>query len=118
MPYVAQQNFPPFTLPPSDFATTSTAVPREQQQAQQQQNYAPAPSSEYSEHGMQQPTSDMMLLDQMGLQTTIPVFGSDSILNKSPYVGMPEDFMAFLFNSTHPGEGSPMTGVPMQYTYV
>jgi hypothetical protein len=54
----------------------------------------------------------MMLLDQMGMQQTMPVFGSDNLLNKSPYVAIPEDFVAYLFN-TH-GEGSPMTGVPMQ----
>lgn len=58
----------------------------------------------------------MMLLDQMSMPTTIPIFGpADSILNKSPYVGMPEDFMAFLFNTNgQPGEGSPMIGAQMQ----
>ncbi|OIW32225.1 zinc finger domain-containing protein [Coniochaeta ligniaria NRRL 30616] len=90
--YVPPQNFTPFTLPPSDFSTTSAPVPREPQQA------------------------DMMLLDQMSMPTTIPIFGpTDSMLNKSPYVGMPEDFMAYLFNTnnTHSGEGSPMIGAQM-----
>lgn len=55
----------------------------------------------------------MMLLDQMGMQQTMPVFGSDSILNKSPYVAIPEDFVAYLFN-THGGDASPIAGVPLQ----
>lgn len=46
------------------------------------------------------------------MQQTMPVFGTEGTLNKSPYVGMPEDFMAYLFNT--PGESSPMTGVPIQ----
>lgn len=54
----------------------------------------------------------MMLLDQMAMPQTMPVFGSDSMLNKSPYVGMPEDFMAYLFNTAHT-DGSPMA-VPIQ----
>lgn len=41
----------------------------------------------------------MMMLDQMAMPGTVPVFGGDGDLNKSPYVGMPEDFMAYLFNS-------------------
>lgn len=114
--YVSAQNFPPFTLPPSDFSTTSTAIKREAQEA-----YAPATSSEYSEQNHQQQSGDMMLLDQMSMTTTIPVFGpSDSILNKSPYVGMPEDFMAYLFSTNgQAGEGSPMIGGQIPgYKYV
>jgi hypothetical protein len=106
MPYVAPQNFPPFSLPPSDFTASSPAVAREDQQA-----YGPQNSAEYTDQHPQA-ASEMMLLDQMGMQQTMPVFGSDSILNKSPYVAIPEDFVAYLFN-TH-GDGSPMTGVPIQ----
>lgn len=109
--YVPPQNFTPFTLPPSDFSTTSAPVPRESQQT-----YAPPTSSEYSEHNHQQQSSDMMLLDQMSMPTTIPIFGpTDSMLNKSPYVGMPEDFMAYLFSTTNtqPGDGSPLIGAQM-----
>lgn len=107
VPYVPPQNFPPFSLPPSDFASSGTgAVARDEQQA-----YAPSTSGEYTDQ-QPQATGEMMLLDQMGMQQTMPVFGSDSILNKSPYVAIPEDFVAYLFN-TH-GENSPMTGVPMQ----
>jgi len=53
----------------------------------------------------------MMLLDQIGMQQTMPVFQVDGIINKSPYVAMPDDFMAFLFSQ---GGESPMTGMPMQ----
>lgn len=111
MPYVTPQNFPPFSLPPSDFnARPSTTVGQDEQQA-----YVPATTAEYSDH--QHQSGEMMMLAEMSMQQTMPVFGSESVLNKSPYVGMPEDFMAYLFN-TH-GEGSPMTGVPIQgYKYV
>ncbi|ESA43081.1 hypothetical protein GE21DRAFT_6690 [Neurospora crassa] len=108
VPYVTPQNFPPFSLPPSDFATTSPAavVSREAQQ----QAYVPLTTAESFDHHPQD-TGEIVRLDQMSMQQTMPVFGTDSILNKSPYVGMPEDFMAYLFN-TH-GEGSP-TVVPVQ----
>lgn len=69
---------------------------------------------EYHQQGPQQPAGEMMLLDNMSNQTTIPVFGSDSVLNKSPYVGMPEDFMAYLFNTQGP-DGSPMNHMVPQY---
>ncbi|KAB5572511.1 fungal-specific transcription factor domain-containing protein [Coniochaeta sp. 2T2.1] len=112
--YVPPQNFTPFTLPPSDFSTTSATVKRESQQT-----YAPPASAEYSEQMQQSQPSDMMLLDQMSMPTTIPIFGpSDSILNKSPYVGMPEDFMAYLFNTNgQPGEGSPLIGAQQLQGY-
>ncbi|KAJ4300500.1 hypothetical protein N0V88_003175 [Collariella sp. IMI 366227] len=110
MPYVGTQNFPPFSLPPSDFATSSTAATRDDQ------SYAPTTSAEYTDQ-QTQATGEMMLLDQMGMQQTMPVFGTDSILNKSPYVAIPEDFVAYLFN-THDGSASPIAGVPMQsYNY-
>jgi len=107
MPYVPPQNFPPFSLPPSDFAAPSSATVAHDDH----QNYVPSTSGEYSEQHTQA-NGEMMLLDQMSMQQTMPVFGSDGTLSKSPYVGMPEDFMAYLFNT--PGESSPMTGVPMQ----
>ncbi|RYP69221.1 hypothetical protein DL769_005336 [Monosporascus sp. CRB-8-3] len=103
-PYVHQTNFPPFSLPPSEFATTSAAgVSGESRQA-----YAPTTSGEYSEHPQPQASGEMMLLDQMTAQTTIPVFGSDGVLNKSPYISIPEDFVAYLFNSGP--DGSPTMG--------
>ncbi|KAH8681248.1 c2h2 finger domain-containing protein [Xylariales sp. PMI_506] len=113
--YVSQQNFPPFTLPPSDFAATSpVTVSRESGQS-----YAPAMSSEYSDGSMVHASSEMMLLDQMAAQTTIPVFGTDGMLNKSPYISIPEDFVAYLFNTANP-DGSPVLGqkVPQgQYSH-
>ena len=110
MPYVAPQNFPPFSLPPSEFPNAaSPSVAR----ADEQPNYVPATSAEYSDQ-QPQAAGEMMLLDQMGMPQTMPVFGSDTMLNKSPYVGMPEDFMAYLFNTGHGEAGSPMTGVPIQ----
>ncbi|KAK7734977.1 hypothetical protein SLS53_007754 [Cytospora paraplurivora] len=57
---------------------------------------------------------EMVLLDNMTSQTTIPVFGSDSVLNRSPNVGMPEDFMAYLFNTQAP-DGTPINGMMPQY---
>ncbi|KAG8425145.1 hypothetical protein J3458_001877 [Metarhizium acridum] len=41
-----------------------------------------------------------------------PVFGDDGSLSKTPYVAMPEDFMAYLFNSL-PSQGSP-PGIGLQ----
>lgn len=65
--------------------------------------------------GQPQSTGEMVLLDNMTSQTTIPVFGSDSVLNKSPYVGMPEDFMAYLFN-TQGSESAQMNQMMPQYS--
>jgi hypothetical protein len=101
-PFVQQQNFPPFNLPPSDFSTGPSGMSRESGQA-----YAPTTSAEYAEQHAHQ-SGDMMMLDHMGMQQTIPVFGSDSIMNKSPYVSIPEDFVAYLFNTQNNPEGSPM----------
>lgn len=114
-PYVPQSNFPPFTLPPSEYATTSaTNMSGESGQA-----YAPPPTSaEYGEHAHPHSSGEMMLLDQMAAQTTIPVFGTDGVLNKSPYISIPEDFVAYLFNSNS-SDGSPSMGpivAPNQYS--
>ncbi|KAK8106192.1 hypothetical protein PG999_009551 [Apiospora kogelbergensis] len=80
MPYVNQQNFPPFSLPPSDFASASPA----NGSREAGQPYAPTTSGEYSDHPPHT-SGEMVLLDQMTNQTTIPVFGSDGVSNKSPY---------------------------------
>lgn len=106
MPFVPPQNFPPFSLPPSDFTASAAGTATRDDQ----QTYAASTSAEYNDQ-QPQAAGEMMLLDQMSMQQTMPVFGSDNLLNKSPYVAIPEDFVAYLFNS---GEGSPMTGVPMQ----
>jgi hypothetical protein len=104
-PYVTQQNFPPFNLPPSDFTNGTATTP-----AEAGGPYIPSTSAEYPEQGHPSQSSEMMLLDQMSMPGTIPVFGSESILNKSPFVSIPEDFVAYLFN-THQGDGSQMTPV-------
>jgi hypothetical protein len=51
-------------------------------------------------------SADIIALDQMAMPMAGPVFGDDGGLNKSPYAGMPEDFMAYLFNSL-PSQNSP-----------
>jgi hypothetical protein len=43
-------------------------------------------------------SSEMMMLDQMAIQASAPVFASDGIHNKSPYT-LPDDFVKFLFHS-------------------
>ncbi|KAJ0115297.1 hypothetical protein J7T55_012573 [Diaporthe amygdali] len=110
-PYSGHTNFPPFSLPPSNFASTvsSATVPREGGQA-----YTPQQGVNEYPQGQPQPAGEMVLLENMTSQTTIPVFGSDSVLNKSPYVGMPEDFMAYLFNTQGP-DGNPMNHMVPQY---
>lgn len=109
--YMGQQNFPAFSLPPSDFSQT-TAAPVSREAGQ----YAPQ-NLDYTQHGPPQSTGEMMLLDNIPSQTTIPVFGTDGVLNKSPYVGMPEDFMAYLFNTgSQQGDGSTLGQMtPQQY---
>ena len=101
-PFVSQQNFPPFNLPPSDFSNgAASSMPQDQAQS-----YAPSTSAEYPEHHTQQP-SDVMMLGDMGVSQTQGVFGSESIMSKSPFVALPEDFVAFLFHN----DGSPLSQV-------
>lgn len=104
MPFVAPNNFPAFSLPPSDF-NAANGVGNGAGSAHQ---YAPTTSSDYGEQSQSQASTDLMLLDQMTAQATMPVFGPDGILNKSPYVSIPEDFVAYLFNTTSPNT-SPST---------
>ncbi|KAI0203775.1 fungal-specific transcription factor domain-containing protein [Astrocystis sublimbata] len=95
-PFVAPNNFPAFTLPPSDFNSVADANAGSGSTNQ----YAHNTSSDYGEHSHAQASTDLMLLDQMTAQATMPVFATDGILNKSPYVSLPEDFVAYLFNSS------------------
>ncbi|KAK8090971.1 hypothetical protein PG994_000476 [Apiospora phragmitis] len=89
-------------LPPSDFSSAPANGPKETGQS-----YAPATSGEYNDHPPHT-SGEMVLLDQMTNQTTIPVFGSDGVSNKSPYISMTEDFISYLFNTQTMGaEGSP-----------
>ncbi|KAK7218508.1 hypothetical protein V2G26_006511 [Clonostachys chloroleuca] len=54
---------------------------------------------DYSEHP---PSDEMMILGNMALQS-MPMFGTDGEIAKSPYAGLPEDFLTFLFNNSPPG---------------
>lgn len=90
--FIPQQNVMPMNLPPSQFSNAQNSMSRDPSQ-----NFGTGTSVEYSEPTSQ--AGEMMMLDQMAMPGTVPVFGGDGDLNKSPYVGMPEDFMAFLFNS-------------------
>ncbi|KAK2608955.1 hypothetical protein QQS21_002531 [Conoideocrella luteorostrata] len=67
--------------------------------------YATAEPQDYH-NGSHLQNADLISLDQIPMPSVGPVFGDDGGLNKSPYVGMPEDFMAYLFNSL-PQHGSP-----------
>lgn len=92
--FVSQQNVMPMNLPPAQYSNP--------------QNSVTGTSAEYTEPGTTQ-ASELMMLDQMAMPATVPVFGEAGDLNKSPYVGMPEDFMAYLFNS--PGQAmTPVVG--------
>ncbi|KAI0817330.1 fungal-specific transcription factor domain-containing protein [Xylaria sp. FL0064] len=106
IPFVAPNNFPAFSLPPSDF-NTAAGVSAGSGSTHQ---YAPTTSSEYGEQSHSQASTDLMLLDQMTAQATMPVFGPDGILNKSPYVSIPEDFVAYLFNTTSPNTSPSAVG--------
>lgn len=105
MPYVAPQNFPPFSLPPSDFAAAS--ISNMSQDATH--GYEPEAPGDFGDPNQNQSSSDMMLLDQIGAQpTTIPVFG-EGFSNKSPYSSIPDDLVAYLFSTNAP-DASPTMG--------
>lgn len=100
--FVSQQNVMPMNLPPSQFSNGQTQTSHETGQP-----YGATTAAEYSEPGTTQ-AGELMMLDQMSIPGTVPVFGGDGDLNKSPYVGMPEDFMAYLFNSPGPSNMTPV----------
>lgn len=105
-PYVSQQNFAPFTLPPPGFSTTSTTITPAREP---EPSYPTSMSTEYpleaTHHA--QSGSDMMLLDQMAVPNTMPVFGGEGY-NRSPFA-IPEDFVAYLFsNQQMDNNASPM----------
>lgn len=133
--YVGTQNCPHLSLGPSDFTQgmpSSPAVSRDmgegrfypsqqpgdyseqaaqhqqpQQQPQQQQQQQ---HEQQQEQQQQQRGSDMVMLGEMALPSAMPVFGSDPFYQKSPYAGMPEDFMAFLFNTNGSQSGDSPQG--------
>ena len=109
--FVPQQQVHPMTLPPAQYSYSQTTAPREAQ------GYATmTPAGEYSDPTQAQ-SSEMMMLGDIAMAATVPVFGGEENLSKSPYAGMPEDFMAFLFNSP-PGDGSPMSQANLQNSYL
>lgn len=96
--FTAQNNFPPLDLSPISMSqATSPVIPPDL--GQSTPFATTAFQAEYSDQVGQQRGSDLMMLDQMTMPQTMPVFGSDNIYHKSPYAGMPEDFMAYLFNT-------------------
>ncbi len=112
--FVPAGNFPAFDLPPSNFVAPApvTTMAREEALAattSSNMSYMSRTTADYDNVPAGQSGSEMMVLDQMTIPNTMPVFGTDSILQKSPHVALPEDFMVYLFNST-PQEGSPLPG--------
>lgn len=106
--FVPQQSVQPMNLPPAQYPNFQAVGTRAEENT-----YNTSAAQDYSE------TSNQMMLDQMAMPGTVPVFGSDGALNKSPYVGMPLDFMNYLFNSeANPAQGSPMSSpiIPVTYT--
>lgn len=91
--FVPQQNVLPMNLPPSQFSAGQNNIPRDHQFTGGNM------PSDYADPAGNAQASELMMLDQMAMPGTVPVFGGDGDINKSPYVGMPEDFMAYLFNS-------------------
>ena len=61
--------------------------------------------AKYDDHSGNQQRGEMQLLDQM-LPNSMPVFGDSSVLDKSPYLSMPDDFVSYLFDQYPGGEGS------------
>jgi hypothetical protein len=100
-PYVTQQNFIPFTLPPpgySSLAPTSAAPSsRENETSYTVSSPHAAVSVEYQNRDSgqgQQSGPDMILLDQMTVPSTMPVFGGEGY-SRSPFA-IPDDFVAYL----------------------
>lgn len=95
--YISQQNFPPFSLPPSGFANvTANAIPSREPEPPFQSPISTEYPNEINQ--TQQSGSDMMLLDQMTTSNIMPVFGGEGCYNRSPFA-IPEDFVAYLFSS-------------------
>lgn len=112
--YISQQNFPPFSLPPSGFANVAanTINSGETEPLLQTPVSAEYPN-EISQ--AQQSGPDMMLLDQMAVSNTMPVFGGEGCYNRSP-CAIPEDFVAYLF-STQQNDMGQMNSQPYPNTY-
>jgi hypothetical protein len=101
--FVSQHNVLPFSLPPAQFSHLQTAPPPPPRDGTASHATTTAASHYSDTHHSHQ--HDMLMLDHMEMSNSGPVFADDGV-NKSPYVGMPEDFMAYLFNSL-PANDSP-----------
>lgn len=113
-PYVSQQNFTPFTLPPPGYPPLAP-TPATPSSRENEINYnvsSPHAAVEYPNRDSgqsQQSGADMMLLDQMTVPSAMPVFGGEEY-SRSPFA-IPDDFVAYLglFDGSsplvHPGIG-------------
>jgi hypothetical protein len=102
--FVSHQNVMPFNLPPSQYGGPDAPASRDHGQ----QTYPTDAVSGFQSSPQLQP-SEMMMLDHMSMHSNMPMLGGGE--SKSPYVGMPEDLMAFLFNSTPDGVRSPVNPI-------
>lgn len=100
--FVSQQNFPPFTLPPSEFTPTAPST------REPDVTYPTTMSTDYPSESAtpQQSGPDMMMLDQMAVPNTMPVFGGEGY-SRSPFA-MPEDLVTYLFSGQQMEGSSPM----------
>lgn len=110
-PYVNQQNFAPFSLPPPGYSTAAPTTSAREAES----SYAISPPQatvpidyQHRDPGPgQQSGPDMMLLDQMTAPNTMPVFGGEGY-SRSPFA-IPDDFVAYLFSGQQFDNSSPMT---------
>ncbi|KAL1899969.1 hypothetical protein Cpir12675_001193 [Ceratocystis pirilliformis] len=95
--FIPHQNFQSsFDLPVSSFPSQTTPAEAQPQAFPNNEN-----RPEFNEpltNNMTNPT-EMMVLEQI---QTLPMFGSEGIMNKSPYVSMPNDLINYLFNQSSP----------------
>lgn len=93
--FVSQQNLPMFTLPPANYASDipTTSAGRSVEPYATSASLNNVSIEHHSASGMQS-TEDLMLLDQMTAQSTMPVFGEEHY-SRSPFA-IPDDFVAFL----------------------
>jgi hypothetical protein len=103
-PFVNQQNFTPFTLPPPGFSTSATAASSTRSA---EPTFPTSMSTDYPSESIHQRSGpDMMLLDQMTAHNTMPVFGGEGY-SRSPFA-IPEDFVAYLFSGQQIDNSSPI----------
>jgi hypothetical protein len=109
--FVSQQNLTAFTLPPPSFNTSVTSAPSTRDT---EPTYSTSMSTDYPSGSIpdQQSGPDMIMLDQMTLPNTMPVFGGEGY-NRSPFA-IPEDFVAYLFSGQQIDNSSPVGQIGQQ----